>query len=60
MGEEPEEEGKDDADEEAGDDGKVEGGVFAAMNDVAGEAAQAEGETGAEVKESANDGYYCT
>jgi hypothetical protein len=56
MGEEPEEEGEDDADDQAGDDGKVESGVFATVNDVAGEAAETEGEAGAEEKESANNG----
>jgi len=33
--EEPKDERKDDAEKEAGDDGKVESGVVAAMNDVA-------------------------
>ena len=41
MGEEPEEERECRAENEAGDDGKIESGVFAAMDDVAGEFAEA-------------------
>jgi len=53
AGEEPEEERECNAEEEASDDGKVERGVLAAVDDVAGEAAQAEGELVTEVKKSA-------
>lgn len=51
--EEPKEKREADADEETGDDGKVEGGVVATMNDVSGEAAKTEGEPGAEEKKRA-------
>ena len=54
MREEPEEEREDSAEEEAGDDREVEGGVFAAVDDVAGEAAEAQWEFSAEVKQSAD------
>ncbi len=50
IGDEPQDYGEDDADHEAGDDGEVEGGVFAAVDDVAGQAAETEGETCAEVE----------
>ena len=43
------------AKDEAGDDRKVEGGVFAAVDDVAREAAEAQGELAAEVKERAEE-----
>jgi hypothetical protein len=52
---EPENEGKSGAQNETGDDGKVEGAVLAAMDDVAGEFAKAEGEFSAEVEKSADD-----
>jgi hypothetical protein len=55
MGEEPEEERKYHAEYEARDDGKVESGMFTAMDDVAGEFAEAEWEFGAEVEKSADD-----
>jgi hypothetical protein len=55
MGEEPEEEGKCRAEYEASDDGKVESGMFAAMDNVAGKFAEAEWEFGAEVEKSADD-----
>jgi hypothetical protein len=51
--EEPEEEGKAEAEEEAGDNGEVDGGVLAAVDDVAGKAAKAEGEFAGEVEEGA-------
>jgi hypothetical protein len=57
MGEEPEEEGKGGAEDEAGDDGEIEGGVFAAMDDVAGEFAESERElSSAEIEDRAEDG----
>jgi hypothetical protein len=52
MSEKPEEERKTEAENEAGDDREVEGGVFAAMDDVAGEAAEAQREFSAKVKKS--------
>jgi len=55
MGEEPEEEGKCRAEYDARHDGKVESGMFTAMDDVAGEFAEAEGEFGAEVEKSAGN-----
>jgi hypothetical protein len=55
MSEQPEEERKTEAEEEAGDDRKVEGGMFAAVDDVAGEAAEAQREFSAEVKKSAHN-----
>ena len=53
--EEPEEEREGGAKEEAGDDGKVERGVFAAVDDVAGKFSQAEGEFSAEIEKSAEE-----
>lgn len=56
MGEEPEEEREGDAEDEAGDDGEIERGVLAAMNNVAGKLAETEGEFSAEIEKSADDG----
>lgn len=55
VGEEPEEKRKNSAQNEASDDGEIERGVFAAVDDVAGQSAEAEGEFGAEVEERADD-----
>jgi len=55
LGEEPEEQRESGAEDEAGDDGKVEGGVFATMDDVAGKAAKAQGELAAKVEERAEN-----
>jgi hypothetical protein len=55
MSKEPEEQGEAEAEDEAGDDGKVEGGVFAAVDDVTGKAAEAEGQFSAKVKKCAYD-----
>jgi hypothetical protein len=55
VGEEPEEEGKCCAEDEAGDDGEIEGGVFAAMDDVAGELSKAERKFPAGIKKSADE-----
>jgi hypothetical protein len=52
--EEPKEQRKDEAENETGDNGEVEGSVFAAMDDVAWETAKAEGQLGAEVEECAD------
>jgi hypothetical protein len=51
--EEPEEQAQAKAENEAGDDGEVKGSVFAAMNDVAGKAAEAKRKLAAEVEECA-------
>ena len=56
MGEQPEQKRKAEAEDEAGKDGEIEGGVFTAVDDVAGEVTEAEGEFGAEVQESADQG----
>jgi hypothetical protein len=48
----PEEEREHDTYDEAGNDGKVERGVFAAVNDVAGQFSQAKGEFTAKIEES--------
>jgi hypothetical protein len=53
--EKPKQDGEHNADGEAGHDWKVEGGVLAAMNDIAGQAAKAERETRSEVKHSSKD-----
>ncbi len=53
MREEPEDEGESGAEEEASDDRKVKGGVFAAMDDVAGEFAETERKFAAEIEKRA-------
>jgi hypothetical protein len=55
MRKEPQEQRKRGAEDEAGDDRKVERGVFAAMDDIARETAETEGEFPAKVKKGAND-----
>jgi hypothetical protein len=55
AGEEPEEKRERGAEDEAGDDGEVERGVFAAMDDVARKLAETKGELAAEIKKSAED-----
>jgi hypothetical protein len=55
VGEKPEENRQNDADDETSDDREVEGGVFAAVDDIAGEAAEAEWETAAEIENRAGD-----
>lgn len=47
---EPEEDGEPDAEDKAGDDRKVESGVFAAVNDVAGQFSQPEWQLVSEIK----------
>jgi hypothetical protein len=54
LGEKPEEQREAKAEDEAGNDGEIEGGVFTAVDDVAREFTEAEGEFGAEVQESAD------
>jgi hypothetical protein len=56
VGEEPEDKGKGGTEKKAGDDREIEGGVFAAMEDVARESAKAEREFCAEVEQCADDG----
>ena len=52
--EEPEEEREAKAQEKAGDDGEVESGVFAVVDDVAGQAAEAKGQLAGEVEKRAD------
>jgi hypothetical protein len=56
MREEPEEQGKCCAEEEAGDYREIKGGVFAAMDDVAGESSEVKREFAAEIEKSADGG----
>jgi hypothetical protein len=49
---EPEEKRERDTEEQTGDDGKVESGVFAAVNDVAGQFSEAEGKLVSEIEKS--------
>jgi hypothetical protein len=51
----PEEEREYGAEEQASNDGKVEGSVFATMDDVAGKFSETKGELAAEIKESAGE-----
>jgi hypothetical protein len=43
------------AEKQASNDGKVEGSVFATMDDVAGKFSETKGELAAEIKESAGE-----
>lgn len=54
MGEEPEQERQNEADDEASDDGEIERGVLASVDDVARKAAEPKGETAAEIKQCAD------
>jgi len=54
MGEEPEEKRKTQAEDKARNDREVEGSVFAAMDDVAGKAAESQRKFSAEVEKSAD------
>lgn len=54
VGDEPEQERERDAEEQTGDDGKVKRGVFAAVDDVAGQFSQPEWKLIAEVEKSAD------
>jgi hypothetical protein len=56
VGDEPEEERNAKAEDKAGDDREVKGGVFAAVDDIAGKFSQAEGQFFAGVEKSANEG----
>jgi len=51
---EPEEQGKGDAQEQARDDRKVKRGVFAAVHEVAGQSSQAEGQLVPKIKKNTN------
>ncbi len=55
MGEEPEEERERGAKYETGNDWKIKGGVFAAMDDVARKAAKPEGQFATKVEKSAGE-----
>jgi hypothetical protein len=55
MAGKPEQQSQSRAEKQARDDRKVERGVFAAMDDIAGEPAEAEREFSAEVQQRAND-----
>jgi hypothetical protein len=55
KGKEPEEEGERGTENEASDDGEIESGVFAAVDDVAGKFAEAERKFSAEEKKSTDD-----
>jgi hypothetical protein len=54
MSKKPEQEREAEAEDETGDDGEIESGVFASMDDVAGEAAETQWEFSAEIKYRAN------
>jgi hypothetical protein len=53
VGDEPEEEREGDAEEDGSGDGEIEGRVWAAMDDVTGETAEAEREAAGEIEEGA-------
>ena len=55
MPDEPEEQSKGRAEEQTGDDGEIEGGMFALVDNVTGKAAEAQGEFTAEVEKRAYD-----
>ena len=54
MRDEPEEERKHDADDKTGHDRKIERGVFAAVDDVAGQFSEAEGQFVPKIKKGTN------
>lgn len=60
MAEEPEEKAQADRQEKASHDGEVKGGVLAAMDDIAGQAAEAKRHPGAEKEERASEGEHST
>ena len=55
MRDEPKKDRQRDADDDAGNDRKVEGSVFAAVHDVPGQFSKAEGELAAEIEESTDE-----
>ena len=50
VGEEPEDQREAYAEDKASDDGKIKGGVFAAVDDVAGKAAESERQAPAKIE----------
>ena len=60
MREEPEEKRESEAENEASHDGEIEGGVFPAMDDVAGKFSETEGELSAEVENGTDDSEQAT
>ena len=60
VGDEPEEKRERGAEEKTGDDGKVEGGVFAAVDDVAGQFPEAEGQLVSEIEKEADQNQQCS
>ena len=55
MSEEPEQKGKNGAEDEAGDDREIKCGVFAAVHDISGKPSEAKGEFAAEIEKSADE-----
>lgn len=55
MVDEPKKKAEGDADNQTGNDGKVERGVFPAVDDVTGKFSKAEGKLPAEIEEGADD-----
>lgn len=55
AGDEPEEKGESGAEQERSDDGEVDRDAFAAVDDVAGEAAEAEGELAVKIEQDAEE-----
>jgi hypothetical protein len=55
VGEEPQEQRESGPENKTGDEGKVECSVFTAVDDVAGEAAEAQGELAAKIEERAEN-----
>lgn len=60
MREKPEEQGNGEAEYETSYDGEIEGGVLAAVDDVAGKFSETEGELSAEVENGTDDGEQAT
>jgi hypothetical protein len=60
MIEEPEEKGKTNAEDEASDDRKIEGGALATVDDIPGEFSKAKGESAAEIQDRAGDDRHGT
>ena len=54
MVDEPDDQAEKDAENEASNNRKIEGGVFTAMDDVSGQTAEAEGEFAAKIEECAD------
>jgi len=58
MIEQPEEKRKTSAEDEAGDDRKIEGGALATVDDIAREFSQTQGEPAAEIQDRAGDDHH--